>query len=539
MSSLLDRARAMLRRLGADRGGFSAVLTALALTILIGFIGLGIDVGVWQWLQRDMQEAADHAAFAAASEFSGSASSIQNGLAVAINGLGLNGATFTANAGNTPSSACYTSAANNTLKICVDNLLSTGAYNNLAWQVVISQPRPMWFSRILFSQSGTISASAIATPSSNQGHPCAMALSSNAQGAFTVNGNSSSGSADATFTNCDVTAASTATNAVEAINGAAVSALHLYTNGGEYVDSGSSINPAQGTTQNQSNVGGGNEFQDPYGSSLTSAIPTGCDYNFANGGNQGPGVYCGSDFAISASTPRLTAGLYVLWGVGLSVTGGTLTATCPNGETYASSTGTCNNSQGVPTSDLPTAPWSCSAGGNATSGVTFYLVPSNTTLQTIQQQNPNFAGTSATNDSVQISGCLAITAPRPSQFSRRTGCIGTCSLSLPSGTPAGYEGLAIWIDRSMSSGQQDLIGGGAAVGMQGALYDPNRTLVVSGSGDIYGSCTQIIANQISISGPTATNSPPTMVNPQYACTSSDPVLSWPIYSTLGPVALTE
>src|SRR5260370_3519299 len=58
--------RTQMRRLAADERGFSAVMTAIAATMLLGFGGLAVDVGYWQWNQRNMQGAADQAAFAAA-----------------------------------------------------------------------------------------------------------------------------------------------------------------------------------------------------------------------------------------------------------------------------------------------------------------------------------------------------------------------------------------------------------------------------------------------------------------------------------------
>ena len=58
-----------LRRLAADRSGVSAVITAIALTTLMGFCGLAVDVVMWEVNQRSMQGAADQAALAAATAF--------------------------------------------------------------------------------------------------------------------------------------------------------------------------------------------------------------------------------------------------------------------------------------------------------------------------------------------------------------------------------------------------------------------------------------------------------------------------------------
>lgn len=49
-----------------DKSGVSAVLIALILPVLIGFIGLGIDAGMWYSRNREMQTIADSAAISAA-----------------------------------------------------------------------------------------------------------------------------------------------------------------------------------------------------------------------------------------------------------------------------------------------------------------------------------------------------------------------------------------------------------------------------------------------------------------------------------------
>ncbi len=52
-----------------DRAGASAILVALSLPVLIGFVGLGVETGVWYLEKRELQEAADSAALAGAREF--------------------------------------------------------------------------------------------------------------------------------------------------------------------------------------------------------------------------------------------------------------------------------------------------------------------------------------------------------------------------------------------------------------------------------------------------------------------------------------
>ena len=55
-----------LCRLANDRRGSIAVTVALAMTVLIGFAGAGVDFAMWETAKRDLQGAADQAAYSAA-----------------------------------------------------------------------------------------------------------------------------------------------------------------------------------------------------------------------------------------------------------------------------------------------------------------------------------------------------------------------------------------------------------------------------------------------------------------------------------------
>ena len=56
-------------RFARDRCGAVALAVAVLLPVLIGFAGLGIEVGMWFWIQRQNQSAADAAAISAALEY--------------------------------------------------------------------------------------------------------------------------------------------------------------------------------------------------------------------------------------------------------------------------------------------------------------------------------------------------------------------------------------------------------------------------------------------------------------------------------------
>src|SRR5579871_6218214 len=60
------KASARVKAVVTDRRGSVSIITALTLTVLLGCVGLGLEVGSWYLQQRDMQNAADSAAIAAA-----------------------------------------------------------------------------------------------------------------------------------------------------------------------------------------------------------------------------------------------------------------------------------------------------------------------------------------------------------------------------------------------------------------------------------------------------------------------------------------
>src|SRR5438309_11299648 len=67
----------MLRRFLSASRGTVAVLTGITLPILFGFTSLGVEVGNWYLVQREMQGASDAAAISAAASFSAGESTYQ------------------------------------------------------------------------------------------------------------------------------------------------------------------------------------------------------------------------------------------------------------------------------------------------------------------------------------------------------------------------------------------------------------------------------------------------------------------------------
>jgi Flp pilus assembly protein TadG len=145
-----------LLALWQDEGGVIAVLTAIGLTVFIGIIGLGIDVGMWYRTNRALQNAADAAVIAAA--LNKTASYQSEAKAVAANyGFvdGTNGITVTA----------------------LNNQTCPGGAPD-CYQVTIAQATaPVFFSPVIGNFSPSLAGAAMAGGSQTHSY-CLLALGS-------------------------------------------------------------------------------------------------------------------------------------------------------------------------------------------------------------------------------------------------------------------------------------------------------------------------------------------------------------------------
>jgi Flp pilus assembly protein TadG len=199
------------RRLWRDKCGAVAVAVAVLLPVLIGFAGLGIEVGLWFAVQRQNQSAADAAAIAAGLEY---AAQIQRGMAT-------DPAAATAAANTTANYNLFSTSPPNTLTLypcygfTVGSSCNTSDSNGAppnAVQVVLTQPLNTTFASFVTSIWGpsvnTVNVTTTAIAALQQTNSaCILALDPTAANAvFVDNGtvsnsncwvasNSSSGSA--------------------------------------------------------------------------------------------------------------------------------------------------------------------------------------------------------------------------------------------------------------------------------------------------------------------------------------------------------
>lgn len=149
----LRRARA--QELAGDQRGVTAIVTGIALTVILGFAGLAIDIAAWLNATRGIQAAADQAAYSAAS-------------AAGVNGCNVAAAPTQARA--IAAARGYTDGVNNTTVTVTCNASAS------TYTVRIDQLQPMWFAKLFLSTPPTASARAVAQLASQVSDLCVLAL---------------------------------------------------------------------------------------------------------------------------------------------------------------------------------------------------------------------------------------------------------------------------------------------------------------------------------------------------------------------------
>jgi Flp pilus assembly protein TadG len=315
MLNLRDSLRHFIRLITGDRKGASAVMTALMLPVIVGFVGLAIDVGVWQVNKRKLQGVVDQAVYSAAmAAYSGATvaqATIEAKAVFAQAGLvdGVGGVAVT-----------------------VSNPATSGAYtaNSKSWQVTATMTQQLYFSGLFLNNAPTLSTRGVAlqgysttsggTVTTTAGTGCTLTLDTTAQYATEVTNNGAvSVSTCALFTN------SNHASALGCYNNCTV-ASNTYTVGGVY-------NAGSMTGTNYTNQ---TAVADPYrtlttpttakeGSCLTSTkvvAGSGATTTIS------AGRYCGGiDFKGSGKTLVMNAGTYYVESIFNIGTGATLNAT--------------------------------------------------------------------------------------------------------------------------------------------------------------------------------------------------------------------
>ena len=321
---MFTRFAALARNILQAQDGAVAIQMALTMTVLLGMAGLATDIGFALYKHRQMQSAADAAAFSAAIAKSTNYPTITteaNAVAAQVGFVnGVNGVTVTVN--NPPVSPPAS---------------ATDAANASAIQVIIQQPQTLPLVSLLYSGTFNVAAQAVAAPGA--GGACAWQLSGSASPGVTI-----SNGATVNLKQCGLTVCSTANSGSKALSISGAGALNIkdssgnFSNkypvsvaGGASITNGSTINGVSNTCQSptcKQNQGACAANVDPYAGVTMPTMPGGCSLGTAKSYGYSPslqtinpGVWCnGVSFGSSAQI-KLNPGVYYVNGGNFNVGG--------------------------------------------------------------------------------------------------------------------------------------------------------------------------------------------------------------------------
>ncbi len=303
--------RRLLARLIADRSGASAIMIGLAMTAMLGFAGLGTEVGAWYLTKRSMQGAADASAFSAATGYV----------------YGENSAGFRAEAKSVAASFGFVDATNG-VTVTINNPPATGAFtaNPLAIEVIIQEPQTRLISSLFLASNPTVATRAVALAGA-PGNGCVLTLDqANVDDVF------NNGNTVVNLNACDLYINAGGNNALTLTGQATLN----ITQGGAYIHGGYN---GGGTLNDFSNTHFGAPIQpDPF-QNVNVPSYSGCNQNFfhATAGSSpaitlsgsAPYVFCnGLQIDANATVNLPSGGIYVIDQGMLNVAGSaTLTGT--------------------------------------------------------------------------------------------------------------------------------------------------------------------------------------------------------------------
>ncbi len=277
-----------MRRYGRDERGVSAIMFALILPVLLGMVGLGVELGFWFSIRRDLQSTADAAAMAAAFELAqGNSAGMETSARAytALNGF-THGTTGTVTVVSPPTTGDY-------------------AGDTTAVMVTVERTQSLLFSAVLFTSAVTINAKATArTGTTTQALGCVVSLEASASEAIHLDSNSRMN-----LDNCGLTVNSSSATATHMNSNAEVNADFARLTGNYDLDGNSTFGTTPVTT-------GQTATADPY-ADLANPSAGACDQTgYSLGSNNtatlSPGVYCNGFSLGSNSQVTLSAGTYYM-----------------------------------------------------------------------------------------------------------------------------------------------------------------------------------------------------------------------------------
>jgi Flp pilus assembly protein TadG len=266
------------RWLRSPRGNV-AIIAGLAMPCLVGFCGMGADVGYWYYRQRVVQGAADIAAYNAAI-------ALQNGSSksAATTGASSDAAT---NGWN---------SSKGSITVNTPPVSGTHETNNSV-EVILSENESRFFTNLFSSSTVAVSTRAVATWNT-AGSACILALDKSASEALKFWGNTSE-----ILAGCDIMSDSLNSDSLAVGGSAAVTTPCAIAAGGISATTGLVLTSCGKAQQDA------NPAPDPYASLPAPTISSTCA---STTGNLSPGTYCGG--LDIKDTRTLSPGTYVIDG---------------------------------------------------------------------------------------------------------------------------------------------------------------------------------------------------------------------------------
>lgn len=276
-----------LREFAGAAAGSVAAIAAVSVPVIVGVLGVGIDVGNWYFARRSLQTVADAAALAAAMRYANGDDDLDG---VALADAQRNGFIGGASA----------------LTVNRPPVTGPNIGDVKAVEVTVREAAKLYFASY-FIDRFEVRARAVAT-AATPGEFCVVGLERIASKAVEL-----SGGANATL-GCGVAVNSQSASALYLSGNSSLDAAPISMSGDYQAGSNTTL-----TSQPETSAP---PVQDPY-QDLTAPTPSACDHatsTTVNGGTLSPGVFCNG--LTLKNAVHLNPGVYIIDGGGLSMNAG-------------------------------------------------------------------------------------------------------------------------------------------------------------------------------------------------------------------------
>lgn len=289
----MDALRKRAGRFWVDRWGNIAILSAITLPLLTGFVGLGVETGYWYYQNRRLQASADLAAYAGAvvARANPDATEIVGSAEIEASQHGFDPASGTIQVNWPPTSGSH--------------------INSRSVEVVLQQSFDRYFSAVFLDGPISMSARAVASYEP-PGRACVLALDETRRSALEI-----SGTARVVFRGCSLMANSLADDAVSIEGSAELTTSCVSSAGGIYNSATLTLEECREPRSFMPRA------EDPYADLPSPAIPAICS-TIPDGDDivLDAGKYCGG-FSVSGNV-SLNEGVYIVSGGTLRINDNTM-----------------------------------------------------------------------------------------------------------------------------------------------------------------------------------------------------------------------